>query len=379
MEEKRLTLEQAEKIMAENNGNLDLRHTGITELPDDLTVGSSLDLSNTGITKLPDNLTIGGSLYLRNTGITKLPDNLTVRGTLDLSYSAIIELPDNSTVGGSLDLRCSGITKLPKKLTVNGFLDLSGTGITELPDNLTVGGYLDLRETRITKLPDNLTVRGDLDLSYSTITKLPDDLTVGGYLDLMNTEIIKLPDNLTVGGSLFLSNTRIKELPDDLSVGNFIYTNKGILHSAKKLHQGDYVPGRYLYADGILTLIKKTRSVGPYTVYVGRIKGKNVVSDGKYYAHCNKIHDGIADLNFKATKDRKLEEYKTLTLDSRITPEEAIIMYRSITGACRQGTQRFVDGLGKLKEFYSLEEILDLTEGQYGFEAFQNFFSEIIQ
>ena len=51
-------------------GYLYLRGTGITSLPDNLTVGGSLDLRGTGITSLPDNLTVGCDLYLRGTGIT---------------------------------------------------------------------------------------------------------------------------------------------------------------------------------------------------------------------------------------------------------------------------------------------------------------------
>ena len=53
-------------------GSLDLEGcTGITSLPDNLTVGGYLDLRGTGITSLPDNLTVGGYLYLEGcTGIT---------------------------------------------------------------------------------------------------------------------------------------------------------------------------------------------------------------------------------------------------------------------------------------------------------------------
>ena len=74
------TKEQAEKMLGVKieekegrfyyTGYLDLEGTGITSLPDNLTVGGSLDLRGTGITSLPDNLTVGGSLYLRGTGIT---------------------------------------------------------------------------------------------------------------------------------------------------------------------------------------------------------------------------------------------------------------------------------------------------------------------
>lgn len=55
----KLTLEEAKAMMGQNNGNLDLRGTDITALPDNLTVGVWLDLSNTNITALPDNLTVG--------------------------------------------------------------------------------------------------------------------------------------------------------------------------------------------------------------------------------------------------------------------------------------------------------------------------------
>ena len=114
--------------------------------------------------------------------------------------------------------------------------------------------------------------------------------------------------------------------------------------------RGDYAPGRYLFADGILTQISQKKAFGGYDVYVGKIKGRNVVSDGTYYAHCDKIRDGIEDLQFKEAKARRAEQYSGLPLDSELTPEEAITMYRVITGACRQGTQAFVDSLGKLKE-----------------------------
>lgn len=44
------------------SGDLDLRGTGITCLPENLSVGGDLDLEGTGITCLPDNLSVGGSL-----------------------------------------------------------------------------------------------------------------------------------------------------------------------------------------------------------------------------------------------------------------------------------------------------------------------------
>ena len=95
-------------------------------------------------------LNYSGSLYISGTGITSLPDNLTVGGSIYISGAGITSLPDNLTVGGSLDISGTGITSLPDNLTVGGYLDISGTGITSLPDNLTVGGSIYITGTGIT-------------------------------------------------------------------------------------------------------------------------------------------------------------------------------------------------------------------------------------
>ena len=257
---------------------------------------------------------------------------------------------------GGLDLRGTEITALPDNLTVGGWLDLRDTGITALPDNLTVGGWLDLSGTKITALPDNLTVGGSLYLSDTGITALPDNLTVGGSLDLRGTEITALPDNLTVGGNLDLSDT-------------------GIINPiVKKLCQGDYVHGKYLYADGILTHIKKKKKIGEYTLFIGKIPNRHVIFDGKHYAHCKNFRDGIADLLFKSAADRGADQYRGISLDDSFTVEELKTMYRVITGACKAGTEFFVNSLKDLKDEYTVREAIEMTKGQYGAERFQAFF-----
>ena len=290
-------------------------------------------------------------------------------GSLDLGgCTGLTALPDNLTVGGWLDLRrCTGLTALPDNLTVGGSLDLSGcTGLTELPDNLTVGGSLDLNGcTGLTALPDNLTVGGSLDLGGCTgLTALPDNLTVGGDLDLMGcARLTALPDNLTVGGSLDLGGcTGLTALPD--------------IYKLRKLKNGDYKAGRYLYADNILTHIKRVKKMGKYYYYIGKIRGKNIIFDGKHYAHCKSFSDGVKDIEFKNAKERGAKQYRQLELSDTVTKDDAITMYRIITGACRAGTEGFVDSLGKTKDRYTIAEIIEITKGQYGAAVFENFFKE---
>ena len=209
---------------------------------------------------------------------------------------------------------------------------------------------------------------------------MPDNLTVGGSLDLEGTQIQSLPDNLTVGGSLYLRGTQIQSLPDNLTVGGSLDLRGTQIQSRKykQLRHGDYVPKRYLYADGILTHIKSRRTIKGYVFYKGKIPGKNVISDGANFAHCSTLREGVADLLFKTAKDRGAEQYRELTLDSELSLDEMKTMYRVITGACRQGTENFISNLGdKLKDKYTVREAIALTEGQYNSEAFKNFFEEV--
>ena len=120
--------------------------------------------------------------------------------------------------------------------------------------------------------------------------------------------------------------------------------------------------------------MKTKKQVGDYTLYIGKIKGNHVVSDGTYYAHCKTFRDGIADLAFKHAAERGSEQYRGISLDSTVTVDEAKTMYRIITGACRQGTEHFVNGLGELKETYTVREVIELTDGQYNAGRLREFF-----
>ena len=179
----------------------------------------------------------------------------------------------------------------------------------------------------------------------------------GGYLDLRGTQITQLPEGLTVGVSLYLSGTQI--------------TNR---NDYKQLRNGDYVPNKYFYCDGILTHVKRRKNIGKYLYYIGKIKGNNVISDGTLFAHCKNLREGIADIEFKKAKDRGAEQYKGLTRDSVVKTADAIAMYRIITGACKAGTERFLESLGELKDEYTVQEIIELTAGQYGAETLKKFF-----
>ena len=78
---------------------------------------------------------------------------------------------------------------------------------------------------------------------------------------------------------------------------------------------------------------------------------------------------------YKISKRNK-SDYESLTLDSELLFKDAIVCYRVITGACSFGTKDFIENrLGKnRKEVYTIKEIINFTEGEYGNKVFREFF-----
>ena len=232
------------------------------------------------------------------------------------------------------------LEKKDGKLYYSGYLYLEGTQITSLPENLTVGGYLDLEGTHITSLPDNL--------------------TVGGYLDLEGTQITSLPENLTVGGALYLEGTQITD------------TSK-VNRNAPTLYT--WRDKKYIKVDDIFSVVVSHRGNVYRVSQIGKTEITYLVTNGKgKFAHGKTIDEARKDLIYKIA-DRDKSEYETLALDSEVTFEEAIEMYRVITGACSFGTRNFVENRLKVKKGkYTISEIIEITRGEYGNTVIAEFF-----
>lgn len=177
------------------------------------------------------------------------------------------------------------------------------------------------------------------------------------------------------GGSLYLSS--LTSIPEGFNptVGGYLYLKNSSRYIAN-IENGTYVPFKYIYCDGILTHVKRTRKYGEYTFYIGKIPNCHVVSDGTYYAHCRSFKEGVEDIAFKRAKERGAEQYKELSLDSTVTKEEAVQMYRIITGACRQGTEIFLSTIKRFKKEYTVRELIEITKGQYKATVFADFFEK---
>jgi hypothetical protein len=251
---------------------------------------------------------------------------------------------------------------MKKSKEILAFEKLANVTLSYLDGKWSYGGSLYLRGTGITSLPDNLTVGGSLYLRGTGITSLPDNLTVGGSLYLRGTGITSLPDNLTVGGSLYLRGTGITS-------HNVPQPEEGYVFSWQN--------GKYILADGVLTEVLSKRGNVHKVIKVGSKKEGYLITDGKgKFAHGDTVKEAKEDLIYKIT-NRDTSKYKSLITESILAFKDAIECYRTITGACSAGTRQFVESkIGRPKSSYTISEIIEMTNGNYGAESFANFFKK---
>ena len=126
-----------------------------------------------------------------------------------------------------------------------------------------------------------------------------------------------------------------------------------------------------LFADGIMSHIVSSKN----NVFKIRIYGKKEISYCVYrsgnFSHGKTLKEAIESLRYKASI-RNTEEFKDWKLSDIKTTEEIISAYRSITGACESGVRNFCQSMSLGKK-YAVREIVTLTSGSYGHEAFKNF------
>jgi len=120
------------------------------------------------------------------------------------------------------------------------------------------------------------------------------------------------------------------------------------------------------FTDGIFSRVISVRS-GVKKVKTEQDKVLFIVSDDNgNHAHGETIAEARESLIYKnvAKFDGKLPK--------KATGKEWIGIYRSVTGACSAGVKMFVEESGKsLDDDYTQKQILKLTAGRYGHEAFK--------
>jgi hypothetical protein len=233
--------------------DVDISHTSVSKLPA-VDVKGTLDITCTGITEIPEGLSVS-SLSARGLLLQSFPSSVSIRRDLDLSYSNV-KLPDGLTVGGVITLESADVGALPADLQackingddakitsighgliVTGSLQLCRTQITTLPNDMDVWGNILVRQTPIDVLPDGFSCSGDLDLSQTLLTVVPDGLKVGGSLVMHSTKIAELPDDLYIGKDLVITDTDVTLIPDTVEIGRCVRSDVASLDTGMKRYK----------------------------------------------------------------------------------------------------------------------------------------------
>ena len=139
------------------------------------------------------------------------------------------------------------------------------------------------------------------------------------------------------------------------------------------LSNGLYNREPHIIADSILSKIISQKGNVYKVINHGETKQSYLIKNGEIYSHGATIKEARESLIYKIG-DIDKSEYKELTLESILTHNEVIQMYRIITGACESGVRSFVESnKSNIKKKYTIKDILELTKGSYGHETLNKF------
>ncbi len=131
-----------------------------------------------------------------------------------------------------------------------------------------------------------------------------------------------------------------------------------------------------IIADGIKSIVTKKLKQGYKALYLNNKEEHYLVTDGVNWSHGDTLKEAKEDLKYKLS-DRDTTEYKAYNFDTEVTHKNAITMYRKITGACSIGTKYFCENnADKIKPKYTVKELIELTQGQFGNDKLVEFFED---
>ena len=130
---------------------------------------------------------------------------------------------------------------------------------------------------------------------------------------------------------------------------------------------GDKTMGKHIIADGILSKVLSKKGNVYKVINHNEEKHSFLIEHNGVYSHGKTVKEARESLVYKIS-NRDTSMYKDYTLETKMTKDEAIVMYMTITGACAYGTKQFVDSIENIPSELTVKEVIDLTKGKYGNE-----------
>ena len=124
--------------------------------------------------------------------------------------------------------------------------------------------------------------------------------------------------------------------------------------------------------DGINSLLISQKNNVQKVVLNREIEPSYIFTKNGISAHGRSVKQAYRDWLFKQS-DRDVSKYRNLNPDEVHDLSFWYECYRTITGACAAGTEHFIEQY-KPKNKMTLNELIEITKGQYGHNTFVEFF-----
>ena len=224
---------------------------------------------------------------------------------------------------------------------------------------------------------------GIFDCSHNNLTTLNGAPEVVGYgFNCAHNNLTTLkgaPE--VVGDSFYCADNNLTTLDGAPGVveGSFYcaYNNLTISKKAPKAGQdvfGHFLKRGLILCDGILLEKISCRQQDDITIYKTKRLVRNeiiyVCKLGEDTSHGATVKKAMSDLRFKMAS-RDIKQYKNMDINTEKSLDEWVIIYRAITGSCKEGIRLFLERQENLKERYKLSEVLSIVEGEYRSTVFK--------
>ena len=153
------------------------------------------------------------------------------------------------------------------------------------------------------------------------------------------------------------------KLPQNKEVQLCLYNISGYIKDGY-YYKDDEKQYPAIIADGILSEVINHKGNVYRVKNYGEEEITYLIKDGDTYSHGDTLKEAKDSLVYKIS-NRDTSVYKGYTLETIVTLEQAIKMYRVVTGACEGGTRHFVE-THKLPKKMTVKELIEITQGKYG-------------
>lgn len=310
---------------------------------------------------------ITGTLYIRSKAIVSAPKLKIIGANLNPGPNTKLSAPKLEVIRGSSYIYDHAKLLLPKLKVIGQGLCLDDGAELSLSNLEIIGGRLAVYDN-VKLLVPKLKIIGDyLRIGAESKILAPKLEIICNWLAIYD-DAKPLSPNLKIIGEGIYDRTKI----DFTTSNSKIKSNPVAL--AKALKEKSFIK-----IDGTLSHFISRRKIKNLTLYqvkgIGQDKVSFIVQRDNGFAHGETLEKAIESLHYKLSS-RDISRFKEWKITTKVSVEEAIQAYRSITGACEFGVKNFCESI-ELPKTLTIKKVVELTQGQFGNKEFARFFRSI--